>query len=692
MREFSAHFSGNEISFGLLLASWMLWGGAGSIWAQKFKPTPKKTQLLFFLLLLVFPFCLGGLRLSRFAFNILPGEMTGVFPMFLAALCICFFVSLPLGILFVFNTFDLGGNLVRVYILESLGSAVGGFCVYFLLIPLLTNWQAASVLGAFVSLVLFVTFKGGKRRRLFLLTPVVFFFLFFFDFPSQQLYWKPFTLVKSKDTSYGKLQVLKTENQISLYSNGLHVYSYPDPASAEESVHFPLLQNPEAEDVLLIGGGMGGALEQILKYPRLRVDYVELDPEIIKLSLEYLPEGAKNAARDSRVRVFYDDGVSFITKNQKKYDTIILNLPDPSTAQLNRLYTKEFFLTARNSLNADGIFSFRVSSAENYISNELLNYLSSLYHTLGSVFADVSVVPGNSNIFIASSHLAPLNAEILSRTIRSLNLQNRFVSPEFLVDRLNPIKVNHLQETLSAGSKAINLNLTPISYFLHSILWAKPFLPFESRILSFLPRLDPFWLLDFPLVLFVLVLGALGIKRKGNTSFYLAPLMVLGFTTIAMEIALIFSFQTIHGYLYQKIALLFSSFMIGLFLGAASGRNVNRSYHQLPLIQSGFLLLILFSIMSLSKNPSQLLFHIQLVTLGFLGGKLFVVANSLFLRKKINYGLGYGLDLLGSFFGALAVSTFLIPLVSLPLLLKYVFLLNSFCLLFLIWGFLKGLR
>jgi len=69
-----------------------------------------------------------------------------------------------------------------------------------------------------------------------------------------------------------------------------------------------------------------------------------------------------------------------------------------------------------------------------------------------------------------------------------------------------------------------------------------------------------------------------------------------------------------------------------------------------------------------------------------LGGDLFVVSNSLFLRERKNYGLGYGLDLLGSFLGALAVSSFLIPLVGLPLLLRYLFLLNSFCILFLFGG------
>jgi len=88
-------------------------------------------------------------------------------------------------------------------------------------------------------------------------------------------------------------------------------------------------------------------------------------------------------------------------------------------------------------------------------------------------------------------------------------------------------------------------------------------------------------------------------------------------------------------------------------------------------------------------NPSEVLFFLYLLALGFLGGDLFIVSNHLFLKEKKNYGLGYGLDLLGSFVGALAASSLLIPLVGLPHLLRYLFLLNSFCFLFLIGGWKK---
>ena len=165
----------------------------------------------------------------------------------------------------------------------------------------------------------------------------------------------------------------------------------------------------------------------------------------------------------------------------------------------------------------------------------------------------------------------------------------------------------------------------------------------------------------------------------------------MGFTTIVVEIIVIISFQTLYGYLYRRIALLLTSFMIGLFLGSLRGKKRKRiDFAHLLFIQFGFLLLLLIFHISLKIQPPELFFFILLLLLGFLGGDLFVVSNHLFLKEKKNYGLGYGLDLLGSFVGALAASSFLIPLVGLPVLLRYLFLLNSFCLIFLFAGLKKS--
>lgn len=690
LREFSVHFYGNEITFGFILAAWLLWGGLGSITASKIKFSHARLILAYYLVIILLPLCLIGLRFSRFLLNILPGEITGIIPMLTSSLILSLCISFPLGILFVFNTHFLKGNLYQVYLMESLGSSCAGILVYFLLIPFFSNWHGAALVGAIVAFLSYFTFRVKKQKIVSLSALVLLLVFCLFDYPSQKIYWKPFQLIQSKDTPYGKLQVLQTEEQISLYNNNLHDFSYPNLASSEESVHFALLQKPEAGNVLLIGGGAAGSVRQILKYPTTQVDYVELDPEIIHISFRYLPESEQEILKNKRVHIFYQDGRAFLVKSQKKYDMIILNLPEPATAQINRFYTKEFFLKAKEKLTKEGVFSFRVPSAENYISPELQDFLSSLYHTLKQAFPFVEIVPGDTNIFLASSHSLTVEFETLNQKIEELDLQNIYVSPQLLFSRLNPLRVEMLREKVSTGKKAINLDLSPISYFYNSVLWSTQFKGIEKAVITFFSSLRSFWLLDFPLILFIFLLIILFLKGK-KSSFFLVPLAVMGFTTIVAEIIVIISFQTLYGYLYRRIALLLTSFMVGLFLGSFRGKKRKRfDLSQMLVIQAGFLVLIFLFQTTLKLNPPEIFFFLFLPALGFLGGDLFVVSNHLFLKEKKNYGIGYGLDLLGSFFGALAASSLLIPLVGLPRLLTYLFLLNSFCLLFLVGGWRKN--
>ena len=689
LREFSVHFYGNEITFGLILAAWLLWSGVGSISASKWKLNPTKLPHVYYMIVLLFPLCLTGLRFSRYILKVLPGEITGIIPMLIFSFALSFLISSPLGMLFVFNTHFQKGNLSRVYFLESLGAAAAGLIVYFLLIPFFSNWQGASIVGASASLLIF--FTSGKRKQIiFLISAFILLGAFcILDFPSQKLYWKPFGLIKSKDSPYGKLQLLKTEEQVSLYNNSFLVYSYPDLASSEESVHFALLQNPAAEKVLLIGGGAGGGLKEILKYAQVEVDYVELDPEIIRFSLQFLPEEEQRLLKNRKIHIFYQDGRAFLSKSQKKYDVIILNLPEPATAQINRFYTKEFFLEVREKLGKHGVFSFRVPSAENYISLELQSFLASLYHTLKEVFPFIEVVPGDTNIFLASALPVSIQNEELSQKIEDLNLQTSYITPHLLFSRLDPLRVNLLKEKVSTGEKTINLDFSPISYFYNSVLWSTKFKGLERNIFSFFSKIHSFWLLDLPLLLFVSLLIVLW-RRGKKSAFFLIPLAVMGFTSIVAEIIAMIAFQSLYGYLYQRIALLLASFMAGLALGSFRGKRRKKyNFGQLLFIQLGFIIILSLFHLSLKMHPSEMVFFAFLLILGFLGGDLFIVSNHLFLREKKNYGMGYGLDLLGSFFGALATSSILIPLVGLPLLSRYLILINSFCFLFLLAGWRK---
>jgi spermidine synthase len=686
LREFSVQFAGNEITFGIMLGAWLLWTGIGSLSGTIFKFTQTRFFSFYYTVLLVFPLCFIGLRLIRFLFKTGPGEIMGISPMIVSALLTSLLICFPLGVLFVFNTQFLKGKISTVYLMESVGSAAGGTVVYFFLIPHLSNWRSACLIGTFSVFLLSAVFLS--KKAIFFLILVLFMMSSFWilDLPIQKLYWRPFSLAASKDSPYGKIQIVKTKEQVTLYNNHSKVFSYPDLESAEEAVHFALLQKPESENVLLIGGGMAGSLNQILKYPNARVDYVELDPEVIRISARFLPEFEKYIHNYPRINVYYEDGRVFITDSQKKYDIIIVDLPPPATAQLNRFYTQEFFQIIKSKLRPEGVFSFRVPSAENYISPQLQDFLSCLYFTLYSVFHEVKIVPGASNIFLASSHLNDLDPDKLSQKIEDLELHNTYVSPYLLQARLSPLRVQSLREKIASGKKQVNKDLFPISYFYISVLRSTHFKGIESQLLSFFSKKGPFWFLDFPLIVFVGILIFIGVTRKKDF-FYFTPLTLIGLTSIAVEVIVIIAFQTLYGYIYHSVSFLFASFMAGMALGAYLSTKIrNVDLKHLILVQFQSLLLLLLLFMLIKQAPPSFFFPVFLLLLGSVGGEMFIISNQLYLKKGLHYGLGYGLDLIGSFLGAIAVSSILIPLVGLTLVLQYLFLAGSFCLLLLIWG------
>lgn len=666
------------------MASWLFWAGMGSLIADRLHLRIKKISSWYFFIILLFCSSLILIRFSRFLFGNLPGEVIGLFPSLIAALCLTLLVSFPLGILFVLNVHFSEGNITIVYLWESAGAAFGGIIVHFLLVPFLSNWKASAFLGMMIALSIFLLFRKQREAVLLITSLIVLSLLFPFDNFTQKIYWKPFKLVKSEDTPYGKLQVVRSGEQINLYNNGLPIYSHPDFYSAEESVHFTLLQYPEANNVLLIGGGAGGSLAEILKYPRTQIDYVEIDPAIITLSVKYLPRKASALFHDPRVIIHYQDGRSFLSRTKEKYDLIILNIPDPATVQINRFYTVEFFELVKQRLENHGYFSFRVSSAENYISPELENYLSSLYTTLNRVFPNVEIVPGSSNIFLGSSNTIILDESILSFRIKTNGIINKFVTPQMLPIRLDPFRIDFLKEKISKKNESLNTDLKPVSYFFNSVLWAKQFLGIEGKIFKFFEELNFFWLLDFPLILVVLFFIYSAVTKKTSV-FLLMPLAVIGLTTLITEILVIMSFQVYYGYLYKKIALLFAAFMLGLAVGSAISAGKPKKIHHIPVIQIFFVLLLLLLYNLFTTKPPEVFFFFFLFILGTLSGYLFIILNHLYLRNKKKFGTGYGIDLLGSFIGALFASSLLIPLVGLKILLFYLILLNSFSAVFSLW-------
>lgn len=684
LREFEVRFQSNELVYGLVLAFWLLGGSLGSLLAEK-KFIRWLTPARFYpVLLIISAVMLLFLRFSRFFYSVLPGELTGPGPLFLTAWFIALALSLPLGVLFVYNVLWQKGNLVAVYQLESLGAVAGGLLVYLVLVPYLSSWQAAAVI-IFLAGVGIALASAQKKFFTLVLTLLVAAGFWLGDRPAERFYWQPFRLIEVRDSPYARLQVIKTDEQISFFSNSSIAFNYPDPAAAEEAIHFAFLQRPEADHLLLLGGGLNGALAQALQYPQVRIDYVELDPTLVKLARKVL-SGHPTGLDDPRVAIHLVDGRKFLQQTTNRYNLIICNLPEPATAQVNRFYTVEFFTAVKEKLLSGGVFSFLLPSSETYLSPERSLLLASISNSLKKVFPVVEIIPGDNNVLLASSSRLETDLENLLRKYHLYNLQTVFFRPEFLRSRFHPLKREYLRASLEGISNpGLNSDQAPVSYFYQTLLWSQQFPGPISRWLGHLPRLNRRWLFDLPLALFLSFLLILIIPRRITRTIFLIPLATMGFTTIVAEIALILSFQSQLGLVYSKISLLFTLFMAGLFLGSTLGRKLRDtlSAGHLAAVQTGFVILLALARLATGTSTATI-FYLLLLIIGFLGGFLFVVSNVIYLRYRLRYGLGYSLDLFGSFLGALLATSVFIPLLGLGLLFSLLLLLNSFCLLFIL--------
>jgi spermidine synthase len=687
LREFAAEFYGSELVFGLFLGAWLFWGGFGSLVRPPTGRPAGTARLagLYALAIALFFAGLVALRFSHRIMGVLPAELTGLAPALAAALILGLLLSFPLGHGFVLNAALRGGDVAAVYLLESAGAAAAGLFVHFGLIPRLSNWQGAAVIGALGAVAVFLAMRPGRWRPVLAGVVALAAALAGLDGPAQKAAWSPLHLVASRDTLYGKLQVIRTQEQLTFFDNGWSVFSQPDQGAAEEAVHFALLQRRGPRRALLIGGGASGGAAEALKHPGVQVDCVELDPAVVRLVREQLTGPARAALVNPRVRVITSDGRAFVTRTVDHYDAILLNLPEPATAQVNRYYTREFFLQVKRRLNPGGVFGFVLPAAENYISDALSEFLSSIAATLRGVFPEVRAVPGANCVFLASDGPLTIDAGRLAAEVGRLGLDVRYVAPAMLRARLDPDRVARLAGKLKDPRARINRDLVPVSYYFHSVLWAGQFRGFEAALLRTAASVPSFWLLDAPLAVFAIYLLALLLGRKRSPARFLVPVAVMGVTSIAVELAVVVAFQANFGVVYGKIPLLIGLFMAGLALGALAARARKRPAGiDLAAIQGGFVLLLAMTSLSLSGVGGEPVPFALIFGFGALGGALFVSASRRLLPEAPHPGLAYGVDQLASFAGVVLASGLIIPLFGIPALLLRLTVLNALCFFFLL--------
>ena len=707
VRELLVVFYGNELSISFILAGWLISGALGSAVFGRFADRIRyniqafsSCQIILGLLLMA---GIVAVKFIKIFLGVNPGEIVGLFPIIVTSLAILAPICILMGFMFSlacrvqsgigigtrndFQRSEDARGIGSVYILEAIGSIIGGAITSFMLIKLLDALHIAAILTALNFFAAFLLSRRSLSKAAYglfsiplsLLVIIVALWSFgglkTIERYSLKKEWQGYEVLDAKNSIYGNILITKRGEDYSLFNNGLRLYTIPDKYSSEEAVHLALLEHQDPKRVLLIGGGIGGLIEEILKHRVERVDYLELDPSIIEISVKNLPESYYKALKDPRVSIKNVDGRFFVKNARELYDCVIIHTGDPYTAEGNRYYTAEFFNEVKKALKEGGLISFGLTSSESYISKSLAEFLRSIYATLRSVFNEVFVIPGETAYFLASDSAGGLTYDhkILEGRTLARGLDTQYVRDYYLFSKLSPEKIAYSEKIIkNAEGAVINHDSRPVAYYYGLIFWTTLF---RDSVFSNTLRSVTEPVIWRSIGIFMILLAVISIMHgRSFKRSALVAVMTGGFSSMAFQLLILLTFQTMYGYLFYKLGIILTAFMAGLALGAILVIKVmpetKRDRMFLIAVQGDFILFSILLGVIFSRFCPDPFFPVLSVIAGSIGGAQFAIANKILLGRKRDVGrvggLSYGIDLFGSFFGALLTGIFLIPILGIP--------------------------
>lgn len=264
-------------------------------------------------------------------------------------------------------------NISNILEKDYFGSLLGGLFFAFVGLPHLGLTYTPFALGLInfgVSLWLFNELKYKLNTRvirtlsfLYIIIGVIILLGLYFAKPlvryGEQAKYKD-KIVFTTQSKYQKIVITSWNDWNSLYINGNQQLStFDEYLYHEPMVHTTMGLSNSKKEILILGGGDGCAVREILKYNEVeKITLVDLDPTMIEIgkSNSIFVELNRNALNNHKVEIIIKDAFTFLEQSNKVYDVILVDLPDPNNIDLNKLYTKEFYKICYSKLTNDGIF------------------------------------------------------------------------------------------------------------------------------------------------------------------------------------------------------------------------------------------------------------------------------------------------------------------------------------------------
>jgi spermidine synthase len=567
IREIMSSFSGNELVIGLALGAWLLFTGLGSALGVPLSKKVKPEKVLFWghILIALLPFAqIAAIRALPLLWvrGVMLDLGSAVFFGTLVLLSYCLVAGAMIPV---------AGALLRgrqttskVYFADTVGDIAGGLIFSLIFVYTLSHWDSMVCLGLLNLLAAAVMASRGAHILLIVLGLGIIMSRPFhgittsWRFPGQQV-------ILHKNTPFAQLTISRTGEQINVLQDAIPLFS-TNALEMEAKAHLPLCQVQEGAHVLLVAGGVFGTIDEIAKHHPRRIDYVELDPAIADLD-----SVIGGSLAHPFVRLYIGDGRLFVKQASRKYDVIVVDLPDPESTQLNRFYSEEFFRETKAILNPDGVLSFTLVGAENYLEEMGLAVNRSVYSAVNRVFEHVVVFPGPTHHYLASD--GPLTSEVADVLLQR-NIVTKYFADYELPTMTDPFRMEFLKELLAETEAPANRDLSPKAFGHLLDMWLKK---------SESPKALVYILFASSVVFAVLAC------RRHLVSF---TVMTSGYAGMAFELSLLLLFQVIYGYVYLRICLFITLFMLGSALGAFASGRIKKGHRWQVIVADALLVML----------------------------------------------------------------------------------------------------
>lgn len=679
IRELNVAFYGVELIYLLALGIWLFWTAAGAVVGRRIRfPSPGQIAVLFILFGIALPIDILFIRSSRLILGGVPGAYLPIILQFTVVVITLLPAGLLSGLLFQWTAkaYVTGGRtLALAYAIESAGGFVGGLISTLLIMWGIRNFSAVmvcSLVSIIMSLILLRGVRTARLRSSAIILICIFLALLWntSSLDRRMTMLNHPNLLESSDSPYGRITVTQLHDQISFFENDALAFE-TEGMEAEYFCHLTALQHPNPKDVLILGGGIEGIVREMLKYAPQRIHYVELNPVLFNLAIRHLPDDIRKSLGNPNVRITFADPRQYL-RESGTYDLILVGMPEPSSGQANRFYTREFFKQCHAKLKPGGILGFRLHAAENLWTIPLARRNMSIYRALQSVFPETLFLPGSTNVVTASNTVLPDSPEVMSRRLQDRQPATRLISTDYIRYLFTNDRYYKIKDLLNHGHAPPNTDIRPVCYQYAIIIWLSQFFPHIAHV-------DPFsvigkgflkssgaWLLGISFIIFFLII------RFRSELCRIVLVATAGFTGMVLETILILYYQVKHGVLYQDIGLLMMSFMAGLAAGALAihkkmtgpidHRPSERLYGAGLLI--GLCFLCAFTGIVLSMDIAAGLFAISclLGASGFAVGGVFAYSSIHDVENpKAMISPLYSADLIGGCVGCLLGSLIFIP-------------------------------